>query len=141
MRRALLALLLALIVVSCTLPTDTPAAPDNGGPAATSKSQAASKPAGTVLLKVAGSGTKSTKRFSAAGDWDLAWTYDCQAFGQQGNFQVFVESDDTLTGAALTPVNQLGNGDQGVEHYHQGGSGLWLTVNSECVWAVVVTVA
>src|ERR1700694_1535848 len=64
--------------------TSSPAAGDNG----TRPSAAAAAPT-TVLLDLTGSGTKTTQKFNAAGDWDLTWTYDCSAFGQQGNFQVF----------------------------------------------------
>jgi hypothetical protein len=122
--------------------TNTPAAGDNEQATATTAAGGGGKPAGTVLLSITGSGTKTTKKFSAAGDWDLVWAYDCSSFGQQGNFIVSINADDPLSGAALlSPVNQLGKKDAGVEHYHSGGNGIWLEINSECSWSVKASVA
>jgi hypothetical protein len=58
--------------------TNTPAGADNA-PTATSRAagKTEGKPAGTVLLNLTGSGAKTTKKFSAARDWDLKWAYDC----------------------------------------------------------------
>jgi hypothetical protein len=119
--------------------TNTPAASDDTPSATTAadgqptKPTKPTKPTGTVLLSIKGLGTKTTKKFSAAKDWDLKWPYDCSGFGSQGNFIVSVNADHPLSEAAtLNGVNQLGASDTGVEHYHAGGNGIWLEVNSEC---------
>lgn len=103
--------------------TSTPAEPDQAPPAA----PAANEPAApVVLLELSGSGTKTTQKFTANGDWDLEWSYDCSSFGQAGNFQVFPDGP-----GFLAPVNQLDTQGSGVEHYHSGGE-YFLTVNSVC---------
>ncbi len=92
-----------------------------------------------VLLDEKGSGTRTTSRFTAPQDWDLAWSYDCASFGQVGNFQVYVyKGDGTLSNDTL--VNQLGRSGQGVEHYHTGGE-RYLVVNAVCDWTVKATAA
>ena len=88
-----------------------------------------------TLLKISGSGTKSTAKFTAGGDWDLNWSYDCSNFGYKGNFQVFVYNGDGSMSFSNSGVNQLGMSDSGVEHYHSGGT-FYLTVNSECSWKI-----
>lgn len=88
-----------------------------------------------TLLKVSGSGTKSTQKFTASGDWDLNWSYDCSNFGYKGNFQVFVYNGDGSMSFSNSGVNQLGMSGADVEHYHSGGT-FYLTVNSECSWKI-----
>ena len=90
-----------------------------------------------TLLDLKGSGSKSTQKFTAAGDWDLAWSYDCSNFAGQGNFQVFIYDGNGNMSLRNSPINQLGASDTGVEHYHSGGT-YYLTVNSECSWKVQV---
>ncbi len=90
-----------------------------------------------TLLKISGSGSKTTEKFTVAGDWDLNWTYDCKNFGQSGNFQVFIFTDDGQMSFNNSPVNQLGMSDSGVEHYHKGGT-YYLTMNSVCKWSIEV---
>jgi hypothetical protein len=108
--------------------------------AAPEKTTAAAAPAPTpaapqTLLKLSGSGTKSTQKFTAGGDWDLNWSYDCSSFGYKGNFQVFVYNGDGSMSFSNSGVNQLGMSDSGIEHYHSGGT-FYLTVNSECSWKI-----
>jgi hypothetical protein len=95
--------------------------------------QAATAP--QVLLDISGSGSKSTAKFTAAGDWDLNWSYDCSGFGYKGNFQVFVYNSDGSISFSNSGVNQLGMSGTDVEHYHSGGT-FYLTVNSECSWKI-----
>jgi hypothetical protein len=145
-RRILTTLTLAglLALAGCSLPEDATNQPagDDNAPATSSKAKAQGKPAGTVLLSLKGSGTKTTKKFSAAGDWDLRWSYDCSGFGTKGNFIVQPQAADALSEVAmLTPVNQLGDKGSGVEHYHAGGNGIWLEINSECSWSVKAVAA
>ncbi len=117
--------------------TTTPAAPDTSDPQAPpaagepAPAPAPAAAAPVVLLDLSGSGTKTTQKFTARGDWDLEWTYDCSSFGQAGNFQVFPDGP-----GFLSPVNQLDIKGSGVEHYHDGGE-YYLTVNSVCnKWTV-----
>jgi hypothetical protein len=122
-----------------------PATPDTTHttqPTSSAQAQAAvptqqAAPAQQVLLSIKGTGTKSTQKFTAGGDWDLSWSYDCSNFGNQGNFQVFAYSGDGSPAFNITGVNQLGQSGSDVEHYHTGGT-YYLTVNSECSWKITV---
>ncbi|HUZ85533.1 MAG TPA: hypothetical protein VNF26_01130 [Candidatus Baltobacterales bacterium] len=126
--------LVFVVMTSCgdqTTSTSSPAA------AAT----AAVIPSPQVLLDITGSNTNTTQKFSAAGDWDLQWTYDCTAFvgdvaGGHGNFIVEVRNSDG-TSSQNQGVNQLGVKDQGVEHFHLAGT-FYLEVTSECAWTIKV---
>lgn len=108
-----------------------------------SKDKKTSKPkstTGQVLLKVKGNGAKTTEKFTAAGDWDLAYTYDCSNFGTQGNFAVLVYGDDGNLSLSNQGPNELGNKGNDVDHEHHGGT-YYLDVNSECQWTIKVTSA
>lgn len=89
------------------------------------------------LLKLSGSGTKSTQTVTVPGEWQLAWKYDCSNFGvPQGNFIVSIyNSDGTPSEAGL--VNQIGRSGSDTEYYHQGGT-VYFVVNSECRWSIHV---
>lgn len=127
----------------------TPAAPDNiasttaNNSASNSTAAKASAPAQNptpatqTLLDLTGSGTKTTQKFTAGGDWDLNWTYNCAKFSSQGNFQVMIYNGDGSMSVDNSIVNQLGSKDSGVEHYHTGGT-FYLVVNSECAWTIKV---
>jgi len=112
-----------------------PAAKDNTNSQPTATTPPIQAP--QTLLDLAGSGTKSTQKFTAASDWDLNWSYDCSNFGYKGNFQVYIYGGDGTMSLQNVGVNQLGNKDSGVEHYHSGGT-FYLEVNSECDWTVNV---
>jgi hypothetical protein len=109
----------AAVASSCggqTVTTSSPAAPATAAVVASPQ----------VLLDIKGSGTNTTQKFSAANDWDLQWTYDCTAFvggvaGGHGNFIVDVRDSDGSS-SQNQGVNQLGVKDQGVEHFHVGGT-------------------
>ena len=90
-----------------------------------------------TLLDISGSGSKSTAKFTAASDWDLNWSYDCNNFGQDGNFQVYIYNGDGTLSFANSLINQLGKSGADVEHYHNGGT-FYLTVNSMCKWKIQV---
>ena len=58
-----------------------------------------------------------------------------------GNFIVEVQQapgKGTMAALEDQPVNQLGSGGSGTEHYHYGGGGVYLSINSECSWSVTV---
>lgn len=111
-----------------------PAADDKTASTASQQSQQA-PPVPQTLLDLSGSGTKTTQKFTAAGDWDLAWSYDCSNFGYQGNFIVSVYNGDGTMSFTNSGINQLGKSGSDVDHYHQGGT-FYLQVNSECKWKI-----
>lgn len=120
--------------------TSVPAPAESGSTVAAQEKKTAPAPVATepqVLLDLKGSGSKTTQKFTAAGDWDLNWSYDCSNFGQNGNFQVFIYDGSGQMSFRNSPVNQLGASDSGVEHYHNGGT-FYLTMNSVCSWKVQV---
>ncbi len=136
------AVLVLFVIIGISGSGNTPAksvpAPAEGGSTVAAQTQTAPAQAAAVpqsLLKINGSGSKSTAKFTAAGDWDLNWSYDCSNFGYKGNFQVFVYNGDGSMSFSNSGVNQLGMSDSGVEHYHSGGT-FYLTVNSECSWKI-----
>jgi hypothetical protein len=103
------------------------------------QNQAASSPlpspSPVVLLDKPGSGINKTQEFTAAGDWQIDWSYDCANFGQNGNFQIFVyNSDGSLADLA---ANELGAKGSDTSYEHQGGT-FYLQMNSECNWHVIV---
>jgi hypothetical protein len=115
--------------------TSTPA-PSPSNSATNQPSAAQSSPvAATVLLDKTGSGINKTPDFTAAGDWEIDWSYDCSNFGQNGNFAITVfNSDGSLADVA---ANQLGAKGSDVANEHQGGT-FYLQMNSECDWHVIV---
>ncbi len=141
---ALAALIVLIVIVVVATggrsgsPASQPAAPDKPT-TQTSKQPVASTPKQPqTLLDLSGSGTKQTQVFAAASDWDLAWTYNCSNFGDQGNFVVEVMNRDTSPSFENQSVNQLGSKGSDVQHYHKGGS-FYLSINSECNWTVKAT--
>jgi hypothetical protein len=91
-------------------------------------------PAGTqTLLDLKGSGIHRSKKFTTAGDWTIAYSYDCSKFfGGTGNFQIYVEGDTTDVAA-----NELGKGGSGTQNEYTPGT-YDLNMNSECTWHVTV---
>jgi hypothetical protein len=88
-----------------------------------------------VLLDKTGSGINTTTKFSAAGDWQIVWSYNCASFGSSGNFIVTVyDADGSLSDVA---VNELGAKGADTTNEHQGGT-YYLQMNSECKWHVIV---
>jgi hypothetical protein len=87
-----------------------------------------------LLLIQAGIGTQQTKQFTTPEEWDLTWNFRCPRFLGTGNFQVYLYSERTFL---QVPVNQVGNGTSGVEHFHRAGT-FYMTINSVCAWHVQV---
>jgi hypothetical protein len=89
-------------------------------------------------------GPKSTQTFTTAGNWDVAWTYDCAKFvgdtpGGHGNFIVITyDATTNQMATGINLINQLGVKDSGTDHFHAGGS-YYLALQSECDWTVTVT--
>ena len=102
----------------------------------TSSPAASSAPATlVVLLDKTGSGINTTKKFTAAAEWVIAWSYNCASFGGSGNFSVSVyNGDGSLSDIA---VNELGAKGSDTTNENQGGT-YYLEMNSECNWHVIV---
>jgi hypothetical protein len=135
----LVVIVVIVVVVSAGTKSTTVVSPPSHLPANTPSA------AGTVLLTRAGSGSASTGTFTAPTNWDLKWTYNCSSiYGGSGNFIVSVEQNPnsgTMAAAEDIPVNQIGTSGSGTEHYHYGGGGVYLTVNSLCTWTVTAVAA
>jgi hypothetical protein len=99
--------------------------------------QAAQAGGGQAILGISGDGSKSSQKFTVAGDWDLNWSYDCRAVGGRGNFVVQVYNADGSPSFENTLVNQLGDTDSSVEHYHHGGT-FYLVVTTLGSWKIDV---
>lgn len=113
----------------------TQAAGGNAAAVATTQAPAA-VPAKTVVLKVSGSGIKNTKSFTTGDDWSIKYSFNCSDFGSQGNFQVYVYTDDQLSD---TPVNALAEKGSDTTYEHGDSGTQYLEVNSECSWSLTVT--
>jgi hypothetical protein len=77
--------------------------------------------------------------FTAPQNWDVEWTYDCSAYGSEGNFHFI----GYTSGGGITDIagpNQLGPGGSGTEYYHDGGS-IYLEINSECSLSIKAVTA
>ena len=119
----------------------------SAGPSAGPSAAAASAPPSSVpppaapkprtMATFTGSGIQNTARFTVGGDgtWRLAWSYDCSALGSSGNFIVNEDGDGDPNGAN---VNELGPGGHGSTYGYNDAGQHYLSVNSECSWAVAV---
>jgi len=125
------------VIVSASSGGKTPATsqPAQADKSSSSSSTPTPQAQPQALLTLAGSGTKQTQTFTAAGDWDLNWTYDCSQAGNNGNFIVTVYNADGSVSFENTPVNQMGASGNDIQHYHKGGK-FYLDINSECSWTV-----
>jgi len=101
-----------------------------------------------VLVDERGSGPggETTEVFTADGAWDLRWSYDCSSsLGSQ--YPKLDQCDFSLTvkqmsDCQVSPENQgialHGGKDQGVVHYHAGGT-FYFVVDSYGSWTFTVT--
>jgi hypothetical protein len=93
------------------------------------------------IMGITGGGSKTTRTFTVVGDWDLNWSYDCRAalapVGGKGNFQVYIYNADGTLSFENTLINQIGDTDSGVEHYHHGGT-FYLVINTLGGWKIDV---
>ncbi|MGA7419451.1 MAG: hypothetical protein WBW80_15755 [Acidimicrobiales bacterium] len=149
----------ALALSSMLLATAPPA----WGSTTTTKPKAAAKKpppkkGPTVIFQQTGTGTSTTATFTAPNaGWNLKWNYNCAASAipdgnggtipDSGTGDFFVEvaqapGKGTMASLEDQPVNQgPGAGASGTEHYHYGGGGVYLKIDSECAWTVVATTA
>lgn len=108
--------------------THAPVAP---APATSAPAPAAAPATPIVLYSKTGTGTGSTPTFTTSADWQVAYTYDCTAFGQSGNFMV--NSDDYQL-----VINQLGNKGADTQYVHGDPGAHSLSIDSECAWTIQV---
>jgi hypothetical protein len=103
-----------------------------GSPAPTPAS-----PTGPTLLDVSGSGKKITQSFTAAGAWDLTWSFDCTSMNQGRNFGV---SPEGAGGARPAGILTSGEQEAGFEHLKDPGT-FQLNVDTDppCTWHLTVT--
>jgi hypothetical protein len=105
-------------------PTDSPVPTDT--PVSTPKPP-------RTLLTLKGSGIRRSAKFTTAGDWTIAWSYNCTSFGFAGNFIIDVAGDTSDVAA-----NELGKSGSGSQPEYTGPGTFWLEMNSECSWQVTV---
>jgi hypothetical protein len=94
-------------------------------------------PTGPTLLDVSGSGNKISQSFTAAGAWDLTWSFDCTTMNQGRNFGVSLEGSD---GARPAGILTSGEQEAGLEHFKDTGT-FKLNVGTDppCTWHLKVT--
>lgn len=128
------AIVVGLIALGSTAQKNGSIAPFVVPPAAT-VAPAAPPRAAAVLLSRPGTGTQRTARFTATGDWTIAYTYDCAKFGQAGILQIYVYTADGQF--ADVAANALGTTGEGSQPEYKAGT-FYLEVNSVCDWTVEV---
>ena len=109
-----------------------PSSPPPVAPAATTK----------TLLAITGNGIKTSKSFRASGDSvDVTYSFNCAAFGSQGNFQIMFYGASAL-GPTMPDIlaNALAaKGSDTTTEYLNGATGPFhVEINSECGWSVKV---
>jgi hypothetical protein len=88
-----------------------------------------------------GTGNATTPTFTVPAGWELGYSYRCGSVpGHVGNFIVVAlrtPGDGALTILWDRPVRTLGSSGHGMRTYRDGGSGVFLEVNTDCSWTVV----
>jgi hypothetical protein len=105
-------------------------------------------PGAGVLVDTGGSGGggQTTEVFTVNGDWDLRWSYDCSSslgfLFRKVDPCDFVVTVKQLSDCQVSPENQgitrHGVKDQGVVHYHAGGT-FYFVVESDGSWKATVS--
>lgn len=114
----------------------TPSTHAAAAPAATAAQTAQAAPVEKVVLQLTGSSSKTTQSFTTGNDWSIKYSFDCSSFGDSGNFQVYVYTDDDLSDV---PVNALAAKGSDTTYEHGSAGSHYLEMNSECSWTVTVT--
>jgi hypothetical protein len=130
-------MVVAAVFSACEVPgtsTDqsSPAAA-NKGSANPARSASSAPAAPQVLLDVSGDTQKTTQKFTAGGDWDLEWHFDCA--GEASNLSITSYKGDGSYDDLLLNVVKAKSDD--VTHQHQAGT-FYLVVDSSCPWHVIV---
>ena len=92
----------------------------------------------SVLLQTSGSGTQTTKSFTASGSWSIAWSFDCGA-GSGGSFfvDIFNASDHTpdFKNRGIDAEGEQQASD--TSHFANPGT-FYLGVTTTCGWTIKV---
>jgi hypothetical protein len=105
-------------------------------------------PADRILVDERGSGPggETTEVFTADGDWNLRWSYDCSSsLGTQYSkpyrcdfFLTVKQFSDCLVSPQNQGITRHGAPDHGVAHYHAGGT-FYFVVDAYGSWTFTVT--
>lgn len=96
-------------------------------------------PTPKVLLTFEGSGIKSSEPFTASGDRvDVAYTFDCSAFGSSGNFAVTFYDQNGLAADSVKELAKSGK-DTSIVYIANTAPPYHVEVNSQCTWTIRVT--
>jgi hypothetical protein len=111
-------------------------------PSPTSKAETGATPALPDGLDVSGNGIKQTETFTAKGDWQLDWSYDCSnlpgpAIQARQKLVIVVYKDINQRSSENKAVANSGPRGSGTTRYKTGGT-FFLGVVSDCAWHVVV---
>ncbi len=95
-------------------------------------------PGPVTVFSASGSGSKNTQVFNTPSEWQLQYTFDCSAFGPEGNFIVDAEPASGGYDPRAPRVNDFGPGKSDVTYAHNDAGAKFLRINSECDWSVRV---
>jgi hypothetical protein len=93
-----------------------------------------SAPAPHTVATFTGSGQEITPQFTVTSTWQLVYSFNCEAFGSQGIFQV---NEDSGTDFSLS-VNDLAMSMSATRWAYDDSGTHYLQINSECAWKVQI---
>ena len=134
----LLVVVIAIIAASSSHGNSPAPASAISVPAPAAATKPASKPPagrGHTVATFAGSGIQNTPGFTVTSTWRLVYSFNCKAFGQPGNFQVFEDGGSDFNGIS---VNDLAMSKSASTWAYSDGGFHYLKINSECAWKVKV---
>ena len=87
-----------------------------------------------------GPGGETTEVFTVDGAWDLRWSHDCSSSprNQCDFFLTVKQMSDCQVSTENQGITRHGVSDQGVVHYHTGGT-FYFVVDSYGSWTFTVT--
>jgi zinc-ribbon domain len=88
---------------------------------------------GQVLLDTSGTGTQSTQRFTATGNWEIHYSFACQA--DTANFSITSYQGDGTYGDLLE--NLVTKNLDKTQYIHKSGT-WYLKIEGDCPWRVTV---
>jgi hypothetical protein len=92
----------------------------------------------SVLLQTSGSGTQTTKEFTATGPWSIAWSFDCGTDGAGSFFlDVFNASDHTPDFKNRGVDVEGEQHDSATSHFAHPGT-FYFEITSTCAWSIRV---
>ena len=91
-------------------------------------------PAAHAVATFTGSGQEVTPQFTVTSTWELVYSFNCEAFGSPGIFQV---NEDSGTDFSLS-VNDLGMIESASRWAYDDGGTHYLQISSECAWKVEI---